>query len=77
MKKMVEAGEVNALVAERVWKEFEKAMSEIAPWRFVEVLSDCDALSILFPILSIKKSEVIACLKKQKYSARILLFFYF
>lgn len=64
MKKMVEAGEVNALVAERVWKEFEKAMSEVAPWRFLEVLSDCDALSLLFPIFDDKKLEVIACLRK-------------
>lgn len=64
MKKMVEASEVNALVAERVWKEFEKAMSEIAPWRFIEVLDDCDALAILFPIFKSKKLEVISCLKK-------------
>ena len=35
---VVDDGEVNALVAERVWKEFEKAMSEIAPWRFIEIL---------------------------------------
>jgi tRNA nucleotidyltransferase (CCA-adding enzyme) len=64
MKKMVQEGEVNALIAERVWKEFEKAMSEIAPWRFIEVLSDCDALPILFSIFNTKKIEVIACLKK-------------
>lgn len=64
MKKMVEDGEVNALVAERVWKEFEKAMSEIAPWRFIEVLSDCDALPVLFPLFNDKKNEVLACLKK-------------
>lgn len=64
MKKMVQDGEVNALVAERVWKEFEKAMSEIAPWRFIEVLSNCDALPILFSILNTKKIEVISCLKK-------------
>ncbi|MES2204338.1 MAG: multifunctional CCA tRNA nucleotidyl transferase/2'3'-cyclic phosphodiesterase/2'nucleotidase/phosphatase [Pseudomonadota bacterium] len=64
MKKMVQDGEVNALVAERVWKEFEKAMSEVAPWRFIEVLSDCGALPILFPIFDDKKIEVITCLKK-------------
>ena len=64
MKKMVQAGEVDALVAERVWKEFEKAMSEIASWRFIEVLSDCDALSSLFPVFNHKRIEVIACLKK-------------
>lgn len=64
MKTMVKAGEAEALVAERVWKEFEKAMSEVAPWRFIEVLKNCDALSILFPIFENKKIEVLACLKK-------------
>lgn len=64
MKTMVQAGEVDALVSERVWKEFEKAMSEIAPWRFIDVLSECDALPILFSILNDKKIEAIACLKK-------------
>ena len=64
MKKMVQDGEVDALVAERVWKEFEKAMSEIAPWRFIEVLSDCGALSILFSIFNDKKVEIITYLKK-------------
>ncbi len=64
MKKMVQEGEVDALVAERVWKEFEKAMSEIAPWRFIEVLDDCGALEILFPVFKKKKTEIIACLKK-------------
>ena len=64
MKVMVQAGEVNALISERVWKEFEKAMSEVAPWRFIEVLSECDALPLLFSILNDKKTEVITCLKK-------------
>jgi len=64
MKQMAQDGEVNALVSERVWKEFEKAMSEVAPWRFIEVLSDCDALPILFPIFHSKKIEVIDCLRK-------------
>lgn len=64
MKQMVQAGEVNALVAERVWKEFEKAMTEIAPWRFMEVLEDCGALLILFPLFDRKKKEILDCLKK-------------
>jgi len=49
MKKMVKEGEVNALVAERVWQEFAKALGEAVPYRFFEVLKDCAALSILFP----------------------------
>lgn len=51
MKQMVEAGEVDALVPERVWKEFEKALTEQAPVRFLEVLHDSGALAVLFPAL--------------------------
>lgn len=46
---MVEAGEVDALVAERVWQETEKALSESAPEVFFETLRACGALKILFP----------------------------
>jgi tRNA nucleotidyltransferase (CCA-adding enzyme) len=48
-KKMVREGEVNALVAERVWQEWQRALNEPAPWRFFEVLENCNALAILFP----------------------------
>ena len=52
MKKMVAAGEVEALVAERVWKENERALTEKNPSRFYEVLENSGALKILFPELS-------------------------
>ncbi|EKD53717.1 MAG: hypothetical protein ACD_60C00160G0039 [uncultured bacterium] len=48
MKKIVQAGEVNALVPERVWKELERALSENHPEIFFIVLMACDALPILF-----------------------------
>jgi len=41
------------LVAERVWKEWEKALSEKNPEKFFEILSDCGAMSVLFPSFSI------------------------
>lgn len=63
MKKMVDDGEVNALVAERVWKEFEKAMGEVAPEKFIEILDNCHALKILFPIFYKNKSTIIRVLK--------------
>jgi tRNA nucleotidyltransferase (CCA-adding enzyme) len=50
MKKMVAAGEVDALVAERVWKELERALLEKQAEKFFEVLAECGALQILFPI---------------------------
>lgn len=52
MKNMVENGEVNALVAERVWQEFSRALAEAQPTRFFEVLQQCGALDRLFPALS-------------------------
>ena len=49
MKKMVESGEINSLVAERVWKELERALSEKHPECFFAVLDECAALPALFP----------------------------
>lgn len=51
MQQMVRAGEVNALVIERVWQEVEKALIETQPQQFFAVLRECGALAILFPEL--------------------------
>lgn len=48
MQTMVENGEVNALVPERVWKEFSRALEEQAPIRFFEVLNQCGALALMY-----------------------------
>lgn len=49
MREMVEQGEVDALVAERVWAETEKALGEDHPERYFEVLRGCGALQKVFP----------------------------
>lgn len=49
MKQMVAAGEVDALVAERVWQEFAKGLLEIRPGRMLMVLQSCGALTRLLP----------------------------
>ncbi len=49
MRSMVAAGEVRALVPERVWAELERALAEPRPRLFIEVLRDCGALEALFP----------------------------
>jgi len=54
MRQMVKSGEVDALVAERVWKELSRALLTENPQRFFEVLKNCDALGILFPEFSPK-----------------------
>jgi tRNA nucleotidyltransferase (CCA-adding enzyme) len=49
MRTMVENGEVDALVAERVWKEMQSALGEPCPEAFFELLQSCGALQKLFP----------------------------
>lgn len=49
MRGMVAAGEVDALVPERVWAETERALGTATPNRFFEVLRECGALAKLFP----------------------------
>jgi len=51
MRRMVEAGEVEDLVPERVWQEFAKGLGEAHPRRLFEVLADCGALARLLPEL--------------------------
>lgn len=51
MRAMVDSGEVDHLVPERVWAELARALGESAPWRFIEVLRDCGALKRVFPEL--------------------------
>jgi len=49
MRNMVASGEVNSLVAERVWQEFHKALGERHPEIFIEVLKNCGALKVILP----------------------------
>ncbi len=49
MREMVQAGEVDALVAERVWQELARGLMEIRPSRMFEVLRACGALARLLP----------------------------
>ena len=49
MKAIVDRGEMTALVAERVWKETQRALCERSPDVFIETLRSCGALAILLP----------------------------
>jgi tRNA nucleotidyltransferase (CCA-adding enzyme) len=51
MKRIVAAGEVDALVPERVWKETVRALGEPRPEVFFETLRQCGALKVIFPEL--------------------------
>jgi len=49
MREMVESGEVDHLVPERVWQETLKALATEKPSVYFEVLKECGALSKVFP----------------------------
>ncbi len=51
MREMVERGEVDALVPERVWQETLRALGTDHPHAFIEVLRACGALARVFPEL--------------------------
>jgi tRNA nucleotidyltransferase (CCA-adding enzyme) len=49
MRQMVEAGEADALVPERVWQELARGLMAAKPSRMFEVLRECGALERLLP----------------------------
>ncbi|WP_431820739.1 multifunctional CCA addition/repair protein [Burkholderia sp. F1] len=49
MRRMVDAGEVDALVAERVWQEVARGLMEARPSRMFEALRECGALARILP----------------------------
>lgn len=48
-RRMVQDGEVDALVPERVWRELEKSLCSVQPDRFLDVLAQVDALPRVLP----------------------------
>lgn len=52
MRELVTSGEIGHLVAERVWTETEKALSEPWPEVYFQTLADCGALGVLMPELA-------------------------
>ena len=51
MRRMVDCGEVDHLVAERVWQELAKGLMEKAPSRMIRILHECGALARILPAL--------------------------
>ena len=58
VRRMVEAGELDHLVAERVWQEFSIGLSEPHPARMFETLETCGALAPLFPELRVDRAAL-------------------
>ncbi|MDC8760429.1 multifunctional CCA addition/repair protein [Janthinobacterium fluminis] len=51
MRRMVAAGEVDALVPERVWQELARGLMEARPSRMLALLRECGALARIMPEL--------------------------
>ncbi|MES2606417.1 MAG: multifunctional CCA addition/repair protein, partial [Pseudomonadota bacterium] len=49
MRALVDAGELQHLIPERVWQEIHNALTSKSPQVFVQVLRDCGALPVLLP----------------------------
>ncbi|MBD0704627.1 MAG: multifunctional CCA addition/repair protein [Pseudomonas rhizophila] len=49
MRQLSDSGELQALTAERSWKEISRALMEKQPQVFIQVLRDCTALKVLMP----------------------------
>lgn len=52
MYKIVKSKELNYLIAERVWQEFSKSLSELNPEIFILTLRSCGALEVIMPELN-------------------------
>ena len=52
MREMVANGEVDALIAERVWQEFSRGLLERQPSRMFRTLRECGALAVVLPELA-------------------------
>ena len=49
MRAMVDSGELDALVPERVWQELRRALASTRPSAFLSTLRDCGALAVVLP----------------------------
>jgi tRNA nucleotidyltransferase (CCA-adding enzyme) len=65
MKSIVNEGEIDALVAERVWNELIKAMHNHAPENFFNTLVECGAQQKLWPMITPQHIETLTKTSKK------------
>ncbi len=58
MRRMVDSGEADHLVAERVWQEFSRGLMEQHPARMLEVLEGCGLAARLLPELKAERAAL-------------------
>lgn len=67
MRQISDSGELQALTAERAWKEIERALMEDQPQVFIEVLRDCGALAQLMPELQANEQSLAPLRRAAEY----------
>jgi len=72
MRQMVLAGEVDALVSERVWQECARGLMEARPSRMFQVLAECGALARIAPELSELAAPAFVALDRSAQRGRSL-----
>jgi tRNA nucleotidyltransferase (CCA-adding enzyme) len=63
MQEMVNSGEIDELVPERVWQEWQRSLTSPSPVIFLETLNKCGALARLFPELMPSLTQTLDKLK--------------
>lgn len=64
MRRIVAAGEIKHLVAERIWQELHKALKAPGPQHFLRTLKDAGALDALFPHTQFNFDKAVAALNR-------------
>jgi tRNA nucleotidyltransferase (CCA-adding enzyme) len=72
MRSMVERGEAEALVSERVWQELARGLMEADPWRMIAVLAECGLLARLLPELALEAGGGAAASEHSRIVCRAL-----
>lgn len=76
MRQISASGELQALTAERSWKEIERALMEEQPHVFIQVLRDCDALKELMPeinaLFDAQRPDPLAALREAAHAQQPL-----
>lgn len=73
MREMVRRGEVDALVAERVWQELSKGLMENSPYKMLQILEECGALQRIFKEFNLTGAGFNCVLQKQKFEQALSL----
>ena len=71
MQVVSQSSELNALPAERVWRELQRSLAEKNPEQFFEVLQQSGAMAVLMPELSAKNFSVLKSTAETSHNSEL------